>query len=77
VDAAEVVQDRTHSIPAGERRIVYRTEAAEPTGIDAFETTCEFDGRTETVRIETSECYGRARFTITAENELQGTYSIC
>lgn len=77
VDADEVVHDRTHSISAGERRIVYRTEDANPSGVDEFEVAVAFDGQRRTVTIETSECYGWPQFTVAADDELRAGYGIC
>jgi hypothetical protein len=73
----KVVHDRTHTVAAGETITAYDTADANPTGIDTFRATCEFESDSKQVRIETNECYGWAEFVVSAEDELRGSYTIC
>ncbi|MFC6953693.1 hypothetical protein [Halorubellus litoreus] len=72
-----VVHDQSHEISAGGEIVAYDTADANPDGVEAFRITCTFEDQTETVTIETSECYGWAEFVVSAEDELRGTYAIC
>ncbi|WP_227130801.1 hypothetical protein [Halorubellus salinus] len=72
-----VVHDERHEVPAGSELVAYDTADANPDGVEAFRITCTFEDQTETVTIETSECYGWAEFVVTADDELDGTYTIC
>lgn len=72
-----VVHDERHEIPADAEVVAYDTAAANPDDVEAFRITCTFEDQTETVTIETSECYGWAEFVLSAEDELQGIYAIC
>lgn len=72
-----VVHDQSHEISANGEIVAYDTADANPDGIETFRVTCTFEDQTETVTIETSECYGWAEFVVDAEDELRGLYTIC
>lgn len=72
-----VVHDQSHEVPANAEVVAYDTADANPDGVEDFPVTCTFEDQTETVGVETSECYGWAEFVLSAEDELLGTYTIC
>lgn len=73
----ETVHEGTYDLDAGEERAVYDTAEADPDGIERFTITATAVNATESVTIETSQCYGGAYVEITADGELYPYYAIC
>lgn len=76
-ESGEVVYAETHAIDAGSERSIYNLRNASPDGVEAFEIAATMDDTTETIRVETSTCYGQAIVSVTDDGELYPFYSIC
>jgi len=76
-ESGEDVYAETHAIDAGSERAIYNLREASPDGVETFEITATMDGATETIRVETSECYGAAIVSVTDDGTLYPFYSIC
>ncbi|WP_049987687.1 hypothetical protein [Halobellus rufus] len=73
----ETVYDETETFVPGADREVYNLSAANPDGIESFRVTATARNTTESVTIETHECYGDAYVEITESGELFPYYAIC
>lgn len=76
-ESGETVYDETVAIEAGEDREIYNIEDADPDGVEAFDVRAAMDGQTESVRVETSACYGLVDIGINGNGEFRMTYAIC
>ena len=76
-ESGGTVHDETHTIDPGIERTVYNLREASPDGVETFEITATMGETTESVRVETSACYGDAIVSVTEDGELYPYYSIC
>jgi len=76
-EGGETVYAETHEIAAGSEREVYNLREASPDGVETFEITATMDGETESMRVETSTCYGEAIVSVTDDGMLYPYYAIC
>ena len=75
-ESGEVVHEATHEAPPGSDREVYNLRAADPDGVESFEIVAERGGASESVTVQTSECYGHVIVSVDDEG-LGVTYSVC
>ena len=75
-ESGEVVHEATHEAPPGSDREVYNLRAADPDGIESFEIAAERGDASESVTVQTSECYGHVIVRVDEEG-LGVTYSVC
>jgi hypothetical protein len=75
-ESGEVVHEATHEAPPGSDREVYNLRAADPDGIESFEIAAERGDASESVTVQTSECYGHVIVSVDEEG-LGVTYSVC
>jgi len=73
----DVVYAETHAIDADSERDIYNLREASPDGVEAFEISATMDGKTESMRVETSVCYGDAIVSVTDDGELYPYYAVC
>jgi hypothetical protein len=73
----DVVYAETHEIEADSERDIYNLREASPDGVEAFEISATMDGETESMRVETSTCYGDAIVSVTDDGDLYPYYAIC
>jgi len=76
-ESGGTVYDETHTMDPGIERTVYNLREASPDGVETFEITATMGETTESVRVETSACYGDAIVSVTEDGELYPYYSIC
>lgn len=76
VDGATVYAE-THEVDAEAERDVYNLAEASPDGVEPFTIEATMDGKTESMRVETSTCYGDAIISVTDDGELYPYYAIC
>ena len=75
-ESGEVVHEATHEAPPGSDREVYNLRAADPDGVESFEIAAERGDASESVTVQTSECYGHV--IVSVDDEGFGvTYSVC
>ena len=72
-----MVHKATHEAPPGSDREVYNLRAADPDGIESFEIAAERGDASESVTVQTSECYGHVIVGFTEEDGLFVTYAVC
>ena len=75
-ESGEVVHEATHEAPPGSDREVYNLRAADPDGVESFEIAAERGDASESVTVQTSECYGHVIVSIDGEGP-GVTYSVC
>ena len=75
-ESGEVVHEATHEAPPGSDREVYNLRAADPDGVESFEIAAERGDASESVTVQTSDCYGNVIVMIDEEG-LGVTYAIC
>ena len=75
-ESGEVVHEATYEAPPGSDREVYNLRAADPDGIESFEIAAERGDASESVTVQTSECYGHVIVSVDDEG-LGVTYSVC
>ena len=71
-ESGEVV----HEAPPGSDQEVYNLRAADPDGVESFEIAAERGDASESVTVQTSECYGHVIVSVDEEG-LGVTYSVC
>lgn len=76
-ESGETVYAETHEIGAGNERDVYNLREASPDGVETFTITATMGGNTESIRVETSTCYGAAIVSVTDDGALYPYYAIC
>lgn len=76
-ETGETVYDKTHEIDAESERDIYDLQEASPKGIEAFTITAAMDGEKESMRVETSTCYGEAIIAVRDDGVLYPYYAIC
>ena len=75
-ESGEVVHEATHEAPSGSDREVYNLRAADPDGVESFEIVAERGDTSDSVTVQTSECYGHVIVRVD-EGGLGVTYSVC
>lgn len=75
--AGTAVHEATHELAPGRERELYNLRAADPDGIERFTVTATLGGRTESVDVLTSDCYGRVIVAIRDDGVLDPTYTVC
>jgi hypothetical protein len=75
-ESGEVVHKATHEAPPGSDREVYNLRAADPDGVESFEIVAERGDTSDSVTVQTSECYGHVIVRVD-EGGLGVTYSVC
>jgi len=76
-ESGETVYAETHVIDADTEREIYNLREASPEGVEPFSITATMDGTTESIRVETSTCYGQVFISVTEDGMLYPYYSIC
>ena len=76
-ESGEVVHEATHEAPPGSDREVYNLRAADPDGVESFEIAAERGDASDSVTVQTSECYGHVIVGFTEEEDLFVTYAVC
>ncbi|ESP87711.1 hypothetical protein K933_12860 [Candidatus Halobonum tyrrellensis G22] len=71
------VHEATYDVPAGSERAVYDTAEADPDGVEAFTVTVSARNATQSVTIESSQCYGDVYAEVGADGDLFVTYAVC
>jgi hypothetical protein len=75
-ESGEVVHEATHEAPPGSDREVYNLRAADPDGVESFEIVAERGDASESVTVQTSDCFGDVIVMIDEEG-FRVTYAIC
>lgn len=73
----ETVHEASYDVTPGVERTVYNTEAADPDGVESFTVVTTARNTTESVTIETSECYGDVFGAVQEDGTFYGSYAIC
>lgn len=73
----ETVREGTCDLEPGSERTVYDTAEVNPDGVETFAVTATTRNTTESVTIETSQCYENAYVEIERDGDLFVTYAIC
>ena len=73
----ETVHEGTYTLDPGEEREVYNVADADPDGIESFRVTATVRNTTESVTIETNQCYGGAYVEVLEDGTLYPYYAIC
>ena len=73
----ETVHEGTYTLEPGEQREVYNLADADPDGIESFRVTATVRNTTESVTIETNQCYGGAYVEVLEDGTVYPYYALC
>ena len=76
-ESGAVVYRADHDLDPGAEYEAYDLQEAGPDGVERFTVAVETGGRRESIRVETSECYGLVEVGVDAEGEPFATYAVC
>lgn len=77
VTTGETVHNQTHTVQPNETLTAYNTRQADPDGIEEFSVSVAADDSTDSLTLETDQCWGDVLARVTESDGVDMVYAIC